>query len=195
MKRSIIVLLCSVPVFFSCVGFFMISKNQSAPKPGRAIIYGLMIEMPGFGNSFSIDLYDRKNDSTYQLAIKSNWAPETSLPFAFELPAGTYELFSFTVGQASGQKASYQTYYLVKNASELKKLTGTYVGNKYLAFKRLEHDSIQLQPDKVCYVGEWAFSDLKPVITAKKELTDRIMKESFPGLMTATAVNAVPGAK
>lgn len=177
-------LLFALILLNSCSSIFMINKEQKSPAPGKTIIYGQLNDMPGFMYSVSINLYDRKNDKILSFLVKDSLYIEESLPFAYELPGGKYEIFSFQLDyMVSSKQSARSTYYLVKNIKDLKKTRnlGLFVDwNK--VYKDLEHDTISLSPNTVVYIGDWKYSYPKLEVNYNKEFTDSLIKKNFNNL-------------
>lgn len=188
MKNVILILF--LMVISSCSSIYMITKEKKAPTPGNAIIYGQISEMPGFNNSISINLYDRKNDKFYNLAVKISLYVEKSLPFAYELPAGIYDVFSLQNNYMITYNQGGQAIdYLVKNPNDYYRSMnlGPFVDTTKV-FKELEHDTISIAPNTVVYVGDWKYKHPKLDVSYDKESTDVLIRKSFDNLDLSNSI-------
>jgi len=185
----------------SCAGRNMIRKDAVLTGKGSSIIYGKFSELSENAD-MSFSLYNRKTDKFYDFMLKSANDTNSSLVFAYEIPAGKYELFSFTKGFSKMSGYDFYIYHWLNNIDEVHAISNKLLQynlnnyNKYFYVNNKSHTEIEIPEGKYIYIGDWSFNSRnnEPRITNNKLKTDIETANKFPAI-TNNSITIIPETK
>ncbi len=167
----------------------MIKKDSVLSGKDSSVIYGKFIDLPYSESLVSFSFYNRKKDKFYDYTLKTYDDKGSNIIFAYEIPAGKYELFSFT--ESYGRNIN--TYYWFNDITEVYSITN-YPSDKI--FKPLKHTEIEIPANQYVYIGDWSYKPRynEPIIYTNKNNTDNETSLKFPNI-TKNSISIIPETK